>query len=297
MAPKEEKKAAPAKAPAKDDKKAAAPASAKPAAAAKKPAVPAKAASAAPAKAAKVAAVKRAVPVPETMLKHVRKVGEDKVKRIEEIAKHKKARAASRKIAFTRAEKYVREYKAAEKAVTAQRRAAKLADNLYVPAENKIAFVIRIRGINAVDPKTKKILQLLRLRQIHNGVFVKLNQPMMNMIRLVQPYIAYGYPNLKSVKELVYKRGFGKVNKQRVALTDNSIIETHLGKYGIICVEDLIHEIYTCGPNFKRANNFLWPFQLSSPSGGLTKIRRHFVEGGVYGNQENQINKLIRQMN
>lgn len=38
----------------------------------------------------------------------------------------------------------------------------------------------------------------------------------------------------------------------------------NLGKHGIICVEDLIHEIFTVGPHFKEANNFLWPFQLSS---------------------------------
>jgi len=36
-----------------------------------------------------------------------------------------------------------------------------------------VAFVMRIRGINGVSPKVKKILQLLRLRQIQNGVFVK----------------------------------------------------------------------------------------------------------------------------
>lgn len=35
----------------------------------------------------------------------------------------------------------------------------------------------------------------------------------------------FRYPNLKSVRELIYKRGYGKVNKQRIALTDNSIIE------------------------------------------------------------------------
>jgi 60S ribosomal protein uL30 len=204
---------------------------------------------------------------------------------------------ASRATAFKRAEKYMREYRAAEKATIQSRRAAKLAGNYFVPEENKVAFVIRIRGINQIDPKTKKILQLLRLRQIHNGVFVKLNKPMQNMIRLVQPYVAFGYPNLKSVKELIYKRGFGKVNKQRIALTDNAIIEGTLGKYGIICMEDLIHEIFTCGPNFKKANSFLWPFQLSSPNGGMAQIRRHFIEGGVYGNQENQINRLIRQMN
>ena len=89
------------------------------------------------------------------------------------------------------------------------------------------------------------------------------------MLRLVEPYIAYGYPNLKTVRQLVYKRGYGKVNKQRIALTDNSIIEGQLP--GIACVEDLIHELYTCGPNFKQANNFLWPFKLSSPRGGYRK--------------------------
>jgi len=33
------------------------------------------------------------------------------------------------------------------------------------------------------------------------------------------------FPNLKSVKELIYKRGYGKLNHQRIALTDNSIVE------------------------------------------------------------------------
>lgn len=33
------------------------------------------------------------------------------------------------------------------------------------------------------------------------------------------------YPNLKTVRELVYKRGYGKVDRRRIPLTDNSIIE------------------------------------------------------------------------
>jgi hypothetical protein len=41
----------------------------------------------------------------------------------------------------------------------------------------------------------------------------------------VEPYIAWGYPNQKTVKELIYKRGFGKVNGNRIPLTDNKIIE------------------------------------------------------------------------
>eukprot|EP00698_Gefionella_okellyi_P008332 TRINITY_DN2064_c0_g1_i2.p1 TRINITY_DN2064_c0_g1~~TRINITY_DN2064_c0_g1_i2.p1 ORF type:complete len:118 (+),score=29.00 TRINITY_DN2064_c0_g1_i2:547-900(+) len=116
------------------------------------------------------------------------------------------------------------------------------------------------------------------------------------MLRRVEPYIAYGYPSLATVKALVYKRGFGKVNKQRVALTDNAIIEQQLGKSGIICVEDLVHEIYTVGPNFTEASRFLWPFKLSSPRGGYSKKGTHFVEGGDFGNREEYINKFVERM-
>ena len=116
------------------------------------------------------------------------------------------------------------------------------------------------------------------------------------MLRLVEPHIAYGYPNLKSVRDLVYKRGFGKVSKQRVPITDNAMIEAQLGKHGIICCEDLVHEIFTCGPNFKEVSNFLWPFKLSSPTGGYTKKLLHFNEGGEAGQREEGINKLIKQL-
>lgn len=118
------------------------------------------------------------------------------------------------------------------------------------------------------------------------------------MLKIVEPFVTYGYPNLKTVRELVYKRGYGKVNKQRLPLSDNQIIEEHLGQYGIVCIEDLIHEIYTVGPNFKQASNFLWPFKLSSPTGGFRPRKfKHFIEGGDLGNRENFINDLVRQMN
>lgn len=61
-------------------------------------------------------------------------------------------------------------------------------------------------------------------------------------------------PNLKSVRELIYKRGYGKVDKQRIPLTNNAVIEAALGKFDILCVEDLVHEIATAGPNFKQVS-------------------------------------------
>lgn len=221
----------------------------------------------------------------------------------------------------------------------------------------------------------------------------QINKATLGLLKRVEPYIAWGYPNEKSVRELIYKRGFGKVDGNRIPLTDNKIIEQvgtggvvggcewggiwrarlsrrgavgcgqlcgsggggsvsslwssssgnrrsrlvgkHLprlvwlacssvpcmccppstlsprlfpphpllpalqvlGKQNIICIEDLVHEIYTVGPAFKEASNFLWPFKLNSPRGGLDKKRLHYVEGGQAGNREAKINALLRRMN
>ncbi|GAA0152243.1 ribosomal protein [Lithospermum erythrorhizon] len=237
------------------------------------------------------------VVVPESLLKKQKRNEEWALAKNQELEAAKKKKVETRKLIFNRAKQYSKEYEDQEKELVRLKREARLKGGFYVNPEAKLLFITRIRGINAMPPKTKKILQLLRLRQIFNGVFLKVNKATINMLRLVEPYVTYGYPNLKSVRELIYKRGFGKVDKQRIALTDNSIIEQTLGKHGIICMEDLVHEILTVGPHFKEANNFLWPFQLSAPLGGLKRKRNHYVEGGDAGNREDHINALIRRMN
>jgi large subunit ribosomal protein L7e len=208
-----------------------------------------------------------------------------------------KALRQRRKVIFKKAEKYAAEYQAAERDVIRRRRQAKNAGNFYIAPEPKVVLVVRMRGIMRTHPKTTKILQLLRLRQLNNAVFIKCNHATLTMLRLVEPYITYGAPNLKTVKELIYKRGFGKINKQRIPINDNSVIARELGKYGIICIEDVIHEIYTCGPHFKEVNNFLWPFKLNSPLGGWVDKGTHYAEGGDSGNREEDINTLVRRMN
>lgn len=178
------------------------------------------------------------------------------------------------------------------------RRNAKANNQIFVPAENKVVFVMRVRGIIGVSPKVKKILQLFRLRQLHNGVFIRVNAATTKMLRLVEPYIAYGYPNLKSVREIIYKRGFGKVSGQRVPLSSNTVVQAGLGSLGINSVEDVIHEIYTCGDNFKAVSNFLWPVKMTSPKGGFPGKKKliHFNEGGSCGQQAEKINRLIKRM-
>ncbi|CAG8481938.1 6139_t:CDS:2 [Funneliformis caledonium] len=236
--------------------------------------------------------------VPETLLKKRKNQEKIAAEKAASLTEKRKAAKKTRRVIFKRAEQYVKEYRAAERQEIRLRRQAKACGNFYVPAQPKLAFVIRIKGINHIPPKPRKILQLLRLLQINNGIFVRLTRATKQMLQLVTPYVAYGEPNLKSVRELIYKRGFAKVSRQRIPITENAIIEQNLGKFGIICVEDLVHEIFTVGPNFKQVNNFLWPFKLSNPTGGWhTRKFRHYIEGGDFGDREDRINELIRKMN
>lgn len=234
--------------------------------------------------------------VPETVLKRRKLRAERQAKALVVRAKlAKKANEKKRKI-FKRAESYVKEYRQKIRQELQLKREAKHVGNFYVPDEPRLAFIVRIRGVNQIHPRPRKVLQLFRLRQINNGVFVKLNKATLQMLRIIDPYVTWGYPNLKTIHDLIYKRGFAKINRRRIPITDNNIIEESLGKYDVICIEDLIHHIYTVGPNFKQVTNFLWPFKLNNPAGGWTKKTNHFVEGGDFGNREDQINKLLRRM-
>jgi len=234
--------------------------------------------------------------VPESVLKHRKRRIASRVAKVQSAIQKRTRNIKKKQDIFKRAEKYVKEYRLKERDEIRLVRQAKNRGNYYIPGEAKLAFVIRIRGINKVAPKVRKVLQLFRLRQINNGVFIRLNKATINMMRICEPYITWGIPNLKSVRELIYKRGFAKVNGQRIAITNNQIIEEKLGKSGIICTEDLIHEIFTCGKQFKYASNFLWPFKLNTPTGGWRKKTNHYVEGGDFGNREDKINELLRRM-
>lgn len=71
--------------------------------------------------------------------------------------------------------------------------------------------------------------------------------------------MSVGYPNLKFVKNLIYKCGYGKINRHITALTNNSV-KHYLGNYDIICVKDLIYEICQLDLNLSRPTNICGHF-------------------------------------
>ncbi|KAK3018869.1 hypothetical protein RJ639_004434 [Escallonia herrerae] len=194
-------------------------------------------------------------------------------------------------------EQFIREYRDKELDLIQMKYRGKRQRRTIWTPESKLLFIIRIQGKNDMHPKTRKLLYSLRLRKIFSGVFVKASERILEILQKVEPYVAYGYPNLKNVNDLIYKKGLAKVDKQRVPLTDNNMIEQALGQYGIICIEDIVNEIANVGKHFKEVTSFLCPFALNKPEKALQGKKKPYKDGGDSGNHEDHINDLISTMN
>ena len=93
--------------------------------------------------------------VPETLLKRRKNLEAIKASRAVATLKQRKTLKEKRRVIFKRAEQYTKEYRAKERDEIRLQRMAKRDGNFYVPAEAKLAFVIRIRGVNQVSPKVQ----------------------------------------------------------------------------------------------------------------------------------------------
>lgn len=160
----------------------------------------------------------------------------------------------------------------------------------------KFVFVIRIREGSGTPKSVRKVLSGFRLRSQYEGVFLRYDEDTRKMLHLVEPYIVYGIMSKTTVHDLISRRGHCKVEGKRVPMSNNLIIEENLGDEGIICVEDLVHEICSIGENFMKANSFLWPFRLTAPKSRFEKNTLKYKEGGHYGDKGEAIDEVIRSM-
>merc|ERR1712051_175265 len=99
-------------------------------------------------------------------------------------AQGKRDSVVKRREIIKKARAYAAEYSNATKALASNTKAAKEHGNYYVADEPRLAVVTRIRGINQISPKPKKVLQILRLRQIGHTVFVRLNKASIHLMGL-----------------------------------------------------------------------------------------------------------------
>nr|XP_020012683.1 60S ribosomal protein L7-like 1 isoform X1 [Castor canadensis] len=234
--------------------------------------------------------------VPENLLKKRKAYQALKATQAKQALLEKKERKG-KEFRFKRLESFLRDSWRQQRDKVRVRRLEVKPRALEVPDKHSLAFVVRIQRIEGVSLLVKRTIARLRLKKLFSGVFVRVTPGNMKMLRVLEPYVTWGFPNLKSVRELILKRGQAKVKNKTIPLTDNTVIEEHLGKFGVICLEDLIHEIAFPGKHFQEISGFLRPFHLSVAR-HATKNRVGFLkEMGSSGYRGERINQLIRHLN
>lgn len=234
--------------------------------------------------------------VPEVILKK-RKNNEDWAIRRKHQLEQRVKKSKGDNFVIKKPEHFIKEYRDKELDLVQMKHRGKRKRQALSTPESKLLFIIRIQGKSDMHPKTRKLLYSLRLRRMFSGVFVKANERILEILQKIEPYVTYGYPNLKSMNDLIFKKGLAKVDKQVIPLTDNNMIEQALGQHGIICIEDIVNEVARVGPHFKEVTSFLCPFTLNKPEKALQGKKKLYKFGGDSGNREDNINELISKMN
>jgi len=223
-------------------------------------------------------------------------------KQRESMAKNKLERKKAARVrpqkSMVRLEKLVAGNRIKQKQFVEYKRRAKKVEKRPIDLPNsKVLLLIRIRDTKQqTAPAIVRILKLFRLHKIYSAVFLKVNKKTFSLLKTIEPYVTYGVPSRKTIQELITRRAHPRVEKKREPLNSNQIVEKHLGSHGIICIEDLIHEIATCGKHFSKVSKFIWNFRLSRPKEGFLNKPKPFVEGGDWGNREEKINDLLQLM-
>lgn len=76
------------------------------------------------------------------------------------------------------------------------------------------------------------------------------------------------------------------------ALTDNVIVEQRLGHLGLLCVDDLVHEVWSCGPAFQALKAEMGVFRLCH----MKTVEGVFYRNKCFGNFDASINLLVEKL-
>lgn len=174
-----------------------------------------------------------------------------------------------RKRGYKKPEYFITQHLKAERDMKRMRRVV-MKNNFFekVDADGedpKLLVVMRHRAHKIASKECSLILNNLGLGRLLNAVLLKNNTESLALLKLVEPYVVYGYPTIQTVRDLIFKHGFLKINGKRTAINSNKLIEEHLGEHGCICIEDIVHELFTVSDNFKPVRSLLLPFCVSAP--------------------------------
>jgi len=238
------------------------------------------------------------IKVAETVLKRRErnlKAAGERAAQIARVRNNKKEQGHKGKLTVIRAERLVKDCRNRQN----DRRRLKNVHKKPLPKQQKGKVLACVRnGRLGGSKEAKQALKGLGLMKRHTMVFLPNNKDTATRLRLAQPYSFWGVPNFKMITNLIQKRAFFKdptKPEERVPLSDNTLIEQHLGDLGLLCTEDLAHALYTCSGKFQKVQERLHPMLLGDAKKSTGKLvnDKYYTQGNVAGEVNSKIAQLL----
>jgi large subunit ribosomal protein L30 len=152
-----------------------------------------------------------------------------------------------------------------------------------------VVTVIRLRGTQNLNPKTKDTLKYLRLNRVNHAVVLAGNETTVGMLQVAKDYVTWGEVDAATLAAVIKSRG-------RVA-GNNPLTEAHLAANTPFKTVDALAAAIVEGKfQYKDIPDIKPLFRLHPARQGLEGIKRSVQNGGALGYRGKDINRLLGRM-
>nr|AET50854.1 hypothetical protein [Eimeria tenella] len=231
--------------------------------------------------------------IAETVLRKRRQDLESRAKRAEALAKAKRARKKAHRPEVKTAQYFVKKALLAMKDSKRLRVQRNRKPKQQRKPECRVYCVVRNHRRGGCR-ETQEALKALGLPRPYSCTLIANDENATKILRKVSPFVFYGLPSAETIRRLFVTRArlTSEEGVAPVALSDNMMVEEAFGSLGLFCVEDLVHEVVTCGPHFPQVMQRVGHFQLES----LKQVEELEAKRMEYGYIRNKIDMKVAQL-
>lgn len=156
-------------------------------------------------------------------------------------------------------------------------------------AAPRATFIIRLRGIQNLNPKTKDTLKYMRLNRVNHAVVLPETPTTKGMLQVAKDYCTWGEVDAKTLASVIQSRGR--------LVGDKPITDAHVAKGTPFATIAALAEAIVAGKfHYKDIPDVKPIFRLHPAKQGLEGIKRSVQVGGALGDRGKDINELLGRM-
>lgn len=149
--------------------------------------------------------------------------------------------------------------------------------------------IIRLRGTQNLNPKTKDTLKFMRLNRVNHAVVLPESDTTKGMLQVAKDYVTWGEVDAKTLAAVIKSRGR--------LVGDNPITDAHVAKHtSFKTIEALAEAIVSGKAKYSDLPEVKPIFRLHPAKKGLEGIKRSVEAGGALGYRGKDINELLGRM-